>query len=98
MTPARSLEALAMEVHAVLARVRMTAESLAALSPADRLDIEPQSSSQLLVELAVEGKTIALASVELIDGQLIATIINNGPGQAGRRIDQWKHSKAKTTA
>jgi hypothetical protein len=90
------------EVDAVLARVRMTANSLAALSPNDRLDIEPQAGSELLVQLTVAGQTIAVASVEVIDGQLVATIIDNdlnkGPGLAGRRIGQWKYRKAKTTA
>jgi Type III flagellar switch regulator (C-ring) FliN C-term len=102
MTPRRFIECTTTVVDAVLARVRMPAESLVALSPGDRLDIEPQARSQLLVELVAEGQTIALALVEAVDGQLVATIINsgvnNGPGMAGRRIDQWKHSKAKTTA
>lgn len=93
-----TLQRTTMEVDAVLARLRMPADSLAALSPDDRLDIEPQTGSALLVQLMVDGHTIAVASVEHVDGQLIATIINNGPGIAGRRIDQWKHRKAKTTA
>jgi flagellar motor switch/type III secretory pathway protein FliN len=88
----------AIQVDAVLARVRMPADAVAALSPNDRLDLEPEAGSQLLVRLMAEGKTIAVASVEVVDGRLVATIINNGPGVAGRRIDQWKHTKAKTTA
>ncbi len=102
MTPRRFIECTTTVVDAVLAQVRMPVESLVALSPGDRLDIEPQAGSQLLVELVAEGQTIALASVEVVDGRLVATIINsgvnNGPGMAGRRIDQWKHRKAKTTA
>jgi flagellar motor switch/type III secretory pathway protein FliN len=101
MTPTGMIQTTSMVVDAVLARVRMQAETLAALSPGDRLDIEPQAGSQLLVHLVAEGQIIAVASVEQVDGQLIATIINNalnnGPGPAGRRIDQWKHRKAKTT-
>jgi flagellar motor switch/type III secretory pathway protein FliN len=97
MTPPNSIEATAMEVDAVLARLRMTVEDLATLSPDDRLDVEPAAGSQLRVEFAIKGKTIALASVEVVDGRLIATIINNRPGSAGRRIDQWMHRKAKTT-
>jgi len=102
----RFIDSTTTEVDAVLAQVRMPAESLAALSPGDRLDIEPHAGSQLLVQLMAAGQTIALASVEEMDGRLVATIIgnglsngvNNGPGMAGRRIDQWKHRKAKTTA
>ena len=85
-------------VDAVLATMRMPADSVAALSPGDRLDIAPPAGSQLLVQLMVDGRPIALASVEVVDGQLVATIINKGPGLAGPRIDQWKHRKAKTTA
>lgn len=96
------IERTTIEVDAVLARLRMPVETLAALSPNDRLDIEPQAGSQLLVHLMVEGQTIAVASVDEIDGQLVATIINNGlgsgPVMGGRRIDQWKHTKVKTTA
>jgi flagellar motor switch/type III secretory pathway protein FliN len=96
------IERTPIEVDAVLARLRMPVETLAALSPNDRLDIEPQAGSQLIVHLMAEGQTIAVASVDEIDGQLVATIINNGfnigPGLGGRRIDQWKHTKAKTTA
>ncbi len=73
--------------------------SLAALSPNDRLDIEPQAGSQLLVHLMAEGQTIAVASVDEIDGQLVATIINHGlgsgPVMGGRRIDQWKHRRQR---
>ena len=84
----------------------MPAEALAALSPADRLDIEAQSGAQLLVHLVAEGRTLAVASLAQVDGRLIATIIesgvdnnlNSGPGLPGQRIDQWKHRKAKTTA
>jgi hypothetical protein len=76
----------------------MQADAVAALSPSDRLDIEPEAGSQFVISLMAEGKTIAVASVEVIDGRLVATIINNGPGLAGRRIDQWKYTKAKTTA
>ena len=80
----------------------MPAETLATLSPDDRLEIEPPSGSPLLVHLMAAGHTIAVASLEVVDGQLIATIINNdlnnGPGSGGRRIDQWKLRKAKTTA
>jgi hypothetical protein len=105
MTP-RFIEFTTTEVDAVLARLRIPAETLVALSPADRLEIEPPSGSPLLVQLMAAGQTIAFASLEVVDGQLIATIINNdvnndlnnGPGSGGRRIDQWKHRKAKTTA
>ena len=89
-------------VDAVLARAKMPLEVVAALSPNDRLEIEPSAGSTLLVELIAAGQTIAVASVEVVDGQLIATIVenhlSNGPGLAGRRIDQWKLSKATTTA
>ena len=102
MTLPRFIESTAVAVDAVISRVRMQAESLAALKPGDCLDLEPQAGSELLVQLMVEGQTIAVASVEVVDGQLVATIINNdlnnGPGMTGRRIDQWKHSKAKKTA
>jgi flagellar motor switch/type III secretory pathway protein FliN len=101
MIATRFIESTTTEVDAVLARVRMQAETLAALSPGDRLDIEAQAGSALLVQLVAEGQTIALASVEVVDGQLIATIINselnNGSGLAGRRINQWKHRTPKTT-
>jgi flagellar motor switch/type III secretory pathway protein FliN len=98
MIPPRFVEATTTEVDAVLARVRMQVDSLAALSPGDRLDIEPPAGSELLIHLMAQGETIAVASVEISDGQLVATIINKGPGVTGRRIDQWKHRKAKTTA
>jgi flagellar motor switch/type III secretory pathway protein FliN len=96
------IQTTSVTVDAVLARIRMPAESVAALSPGDRLDIEAQGGAGLLVRLIAEGQTIAVAALEVVDGQLIATILNNdgnnGPGVAGRRIDQWKHKKAKTTA
>lgn len=96
------IETTTLEVAAVLSRVRMQVETLALLGPGDRLDIEAQNGSQLLVQLMAGGQAIAVASVEQIDGRLIATIINNDlnqlPGVAGGRIDQWKHRKAKTAA
>ena len=102
MMSSRFIECTTTTVEAVLATMRMPADSVAALSPGDRLDIAPPAGSQLLVQLMVDGRPIALASVEAVDGQLVATIINNGfnigPGLGGRRIDQWKHTKAKTTA
>ena len=89
-------------VDAILARARMPLEVVAALSPNDRLEVTPPAGSPLLVQLIADGQIIALASVEVIDGQLIATIVenhlSNGPGLAGRRIDQWKLNKATTTA
>ncbi len=89
-------------VDAVLARAKMPLEVVAALSPDDRLEVSPSAGAALLVQLIAEGQIIALASVDVVDGQLIATIVenhlSNGPGLAGRRIDQWKHRKAKTTA
>ena len=98
----RFVEATTAEVYGVLATLRMPAQTLAALSPDDRLEIEPPTGSQLLVHLKAAGQTIAVASLEVVDGKLIATIIDNnlnyGPGLAGQRIDQWKHRKAKTTA
>jgi flagellar motor switch protein FliM len=101
MSPRGFIQTTSVTVDAVLARVRMPAESIAALSPGDWLDIEAQGGAGLLVRLIAEGQTIAVASLEIVDGQLIATILNhdanNGPGAAGRRIDQWKHRKAKTT-
>ena len=98
MSKVRFIEAPVVKVDAVLARVRMPAESLAALSPTDRLDIVSEGGSEPRVEFVVEGEVIAVASIEVVDGQLIATITNNGPARSGRRIDQWKHRKAKTTA
>lgn len=96
MIHSRFIESAALAVDAVLSRVRMPAETVAALAPNDFLDLEPQTGSQLVVQLMAEGQTIAVASLEQVDGQLIATITNIGPGLAGRRIDQWKHRKAKT--
>jgi Type III flagellar switch regulator (C-ring) FliN C-term len=102
MSPDGFIRTTSVTVDAVLARVRMPVESVAALAPGDRLDIEAQGGAGLLVRLVAEGQTIAVAALEIVDGQLIATILNNdannGPGVAGRRIDQWKHRKAKTTA
>jgi len=98
MTAASFTQTTTIMVDAVLAYAKMPAETLAALSPNDRLEIEPQAGSALLVELVAQGQTLAVASVEQVDGQLIATIINIGPAIGGRRIDQWKHRKAKTTA
>jgi hypothetical protein len=98
MTSAISIENTTLEVQAVLSRLRMPAETLAALAPADRLEVESEGGAGLFVQLMTEGVTIAIASLEVVDGQLIATIINTGPGLAGQRIDQWKHSKPTTTA
>jgi len=94
MTPSRTIESTTVEVQAVLSRLRMPTEEVAALAPSDRLEIEPEGGAGLLVQLTAAGETIAVASLEVVDGRLIATIINHGPGIAGRRIDQWKHSKA----
>src|SRR6202030_2230861 len=82
MSKVRFIEGPVVKVDAVLARVRMPAESLAALSTTDRLDIVTEGGSEHRLEFVVEGKIVAVASVEVVDGQLIATIINNGPGRA----------------
>jgi flagellar motor switch/type III secretory pathway protein FliN len=92
-----TIESTAVEVQAVLARLRMPAESLAALSLGDHLTVESEDGSGLLVRLMAAGVTIAIASIEMIEGNLIATIVNHGPAVTGTRIDQWKHSKATTT-
>lgn len=97
MTP-RSLMNTVVEVEAVLSSMRMRADALAAFAPGDSLDLEVQAGSALTVRLMADGATVATAALAVEDGRLIATIINNGSGIAGRRIDQWKHSKAKTTA
>ena len=97
MTP-RFLMNTIVEVDAVLSTMRIPAEALAALAPNDHLDLEVQSGSALTVRLMADGATVAIASLAVEDGRLIATIVNSGSGIAGRRIDQWKHSKAKTTA
>jgi flagellar motor switch/type III secretory pathway protein FliN len=86
------------EVEAVLSSMRMRADALAALAPGDHLDLEAQAGSTLMVRLIADGATVATATLAVEDGRLIATIINSGSGIAGRRIDQWKHSKTKTTA
>lgn len=97
MNSPRTIENTTVEVHAVLARLRMPAESLAALGSGDHLSVESEDGAGLLVRLMVAGVTIAIASIEMIEGSLIATIVNQGPGMTGPRIDQWKHSKATTT-
>jgi hypothetical protein len=97
MTSSRNIENTTVEIQAVLSRLRMPAEEVAALAPADRLDIEGEGGGGLLVQLIAAGKTVAVASLEVADGKLVATIINHGPGLTGERIDQWKHSKATTT-
>jgi hypothetical protein len=97
MTSSRTIENTALEVQAVLSRLRMPAEEVAALAAADRLDIEGEGGAELLVRLIAAGNIIAVASLEVADGKLVATIINHGPGLTGGRIDQWKHSKATTT-
>jgi flagellar motor switch/type III secretory pathway protein FliN len=97
MTP-RSLINTVVEVEAVLSSMRMRADGLAALAPGDHLDLEAHAGSVLTVRLMADGATVATAALAVEDGRLIATIINSGSGIAGRRIDQWKHSKAVTTA
>jgi flagellar motor switch/type III secretory pathway protein FliN len=96
MTPSR-LESTTVEVQAVLSRLKMPAEEIAALAPPDRLEIEAEGGAGLQVQLVAAGNTIAVASLEVVDGRLVATIINTGPIIPGGRIDQWKHSKATTT-
>jgi flagellar motor switch/type III secretory pathway protein FliN len=97
MNSPRTIENTAVEVQAVLARLRMPAESLAALCCGDHLTVESEDGSGLRVRLIAAGVTIAVASIEVREGSLIATIVNRGPELTGRRIDQWKHSKAMTT-
>jgi len=97
MNSPRTIENTAVEVHAVLARLRMPTESLAALSCGDHLSVESEDGSGLLVRLMAAGVTIAVASIEVIEGSLIATIVNRGPELSGPRIEQWKHRKATTT-
>ncbi|HVN26869.1 MAG TPA: FliM/FliN family flagellar motor switch protein [Candidatus Binataceae bacterium] len=95
MVPARNAENIAIEVEAVLSRLRMAAEEAAALKPGDRLEIEGEGGVGLQVQLVAAGVTVAIASLEVVDGKLVAGIINRGPGLTGR-IDQWKHNKATT--
>ena len=96
MTPSRTIESTAVEVQAVLSRLRMPTEEVAALAPADRNEIEAEAGTGLLVRLVAAGNTIAVASLEVVEGRLVATIINNGPATVAGRIDQWKHSKPTT--
>jgi flagellar motor switch/type III secretory pathway protein FliN len=91
------LQSAEVTVDAVVARTRMPAASLAALEPGDFVDLEAQAGSELVVRLVADGSTVAVASIEEVNGQLVATIINNGPGTTGGRIDQWMCRKAKTT-
>ena len=96
---ARALLNTDVEVEAVLSSMKMPADALAALVPGDQLELDTQgAAAEMTVRLMADGETIAVASLALDGDRLIATIINNGPGNAGRRIDQWKQSKAKTTA
>ena len=95
MTTSR-IENTTVEVQAVLSRLQMAAEEVALLAPSNRLEIEAEGGAGLLVQLVAAGNTIAVASLEVVDGRLIATIINNGPLIPEGRIDQWKLSKATT--
>jgi hypothetical protein len=96
MTPSRIIESTSVEVQAVLSRLRMPTEEVAALAPPDRIEIEAEAGAGLLVRLVAAGNIIAVASLEAVDGRLVATIINNGPATSEGRIDQWKHSKPTT--
>jgi flagellar motor switch/type III secretory pathway protein FliN len=95
MIPDRFLQSIEVTVDAVVARTRMPADSLATLEAGDFIELEAQAGSDLVVRLLVNGNTIAIASIDEVDGQLFATIINNGPGTTGGRIDQWMCRKAK---
>lgn len=97
MIPGRFLQSIEVSVDAVVARTRMPADSLSTLEPGDFIDLEALAGSELVVRLVVDGDTVAVASIEEVDGQLVATIINNGPGTTGERIDQWMRRKAQTT-
>jgi hypothetical protein len=83
-------------VDAVISRIQIPAESLAALEPGDLIDIEPESPNQIVVQLSVAGTIIGSAVVEEKDGRLIATIINTSSHMQGRGNDQWKVRKPKT--
>ena len=82
-------------VSAVLSRIQMPALSIAALEPGDFLDTEPEIGDPPIVRLTIGATTVALASIAKLEGRLIATIINNGPGLSGRKDDTWKLRKPK---
>jgi len=94
----RSLLHSEVEIDAVLSSIKMPAEALAGLAAGDHIDLEAQGSTELTVRLVADSETIAVASLTLDGDRLVATILKNGPGGAGKRIDQWKNRKARTTA
>jgi flagellar motor switch/type III secretory pathway protein FliN len=81
------------EVSAVLSRVRMPVETLAALAPGDCLEVEPEISVGAQVRLTIGDKTIAIASVTEDNGCLIATIVRLGAGHAVEKPDPWQFRK-----
>ncbi len=80
-------------VSAVISRTQMPAASVAALEPGDVLKTEPEIGNLPLVRLTVGASTIALASIEKVDGRLVATIINHRSDLYGRKDDTWKLTK-----
>lgn len=82
-------------VSAVISRIEMPALSIAALAPGDFLDTEPEIGNQPIVRLTIGATTVALASIAKVEGQLIATIINDRPDLSGRKGDTWKVRKPK---
>ena len=72
----RFAESTTTEVDGSTRDARMAAESLAALSPDDRLEVESPSAPRCWYIQVAAGQTIAVASLTIVDGTLIATIIH----------------------
>ena len=92
-TPANALAGVNLRVDAVIAQLRMPADALAAVQPGDLIDLEPAVAGGLLLQFAINGTTVALATVREIDGRLVATIIESNLESKLRRVDQWKLRK-----
>ncbi len=90
---AGSLTSANVRVDAVISRLRMPAESLAAVQLGDLIDIEPEVPGGLILQLSINGTTVAWASVREADGQLVGTIIDRNANPKLQRVDQWKLRK-----
>jgi len=78
---------------AVIARLRIATGMIAALTPDDELEVEPEVGFKPMVRFVAGGRTIATASVAIENDSLVATISTLGAGPPGRKDDRWLFRK-----
>jgi|GEM_PF-6798435 flagellar motor switch/type III secretory pathway protein FliN len=96
MADLRSRAEIAVELTAIVARIKIPAACLAAFRPGDRMEIEARNGLAPAVTLKLNGKQIASAALARSGDLLVARLTAMEPETHRVVFDRWLIRKQKT--